>query len=95
MNPTATVARLAGVSKRYGTVQALQQIDLEVRRGEVHALLGPNGAGKTTAVSLLLGLLAPDAGDVSLLTAAADPGGAAPLRRDAADRRRAGNARGG
>jgi len=70
MNPSATVARLAGVSKRYGSVQALQEVDLDVHRGEVHALLGPNGAGKTTAVSLLLGLLAPDAGEASLFDAA-------------------------
>jgi ABC-2 type transport system ATP-binding protein len=60
------VARLAGVSKRYGAVQALDGIDLTVHQGEVLALLGPNGAGKTTSVSLLLGLLEPDAGQVEL-----------------------------
>src|SRR5262249_4372268 len=41
-------------------------VDLSVRRGEVLAVLGPNGAGKTTAISLLLGLLEPDAGSVSV-----------------------------
>ena len=57
-----TIAQLQGASKRYGDVLALDQVDLDVRRGEVQALLGPNGAGKTTAISLLLGLLRPDTG---------------------------------
>jgi ABC-2 type transport system ATP-binding protein len=60
------IARLEAVSKRYSTVQALDGLDLEVRRGEVLALLGPNGAGKTTSVSLLLGLTRPDSGKVTL-----------------------------
>lgn len=63
---STTVAELRGVSKSYGAVQALKNIDLEIRAGEVVALLGPNGAGKTTAVSLLLGLLRPTAGTVRL-----------------------------
>jgi ABC-2 type transport system ATP-binding protein len=61
-----TIAQLRGASKRYGDVLALDQVDLDVRRGEVQALLGPNGAGKTTAISLLLGLLRPDAGTAVL-----------------------------
>ena len=60
------IARLEQAGKRYGEVQALDQADLEVRRGEVLAVLGPNGAGKTTAISLLLGLLRPDAGSATL-----------------------------
>jgi len=60
------IARLEGVSKRYGAVQALDGLDLDVRRGEVLAVLGPNGAGKTTSIALLLGLLQPDAGKVTL-----------------------------
>jgi ABC-2 type transport system ATP-binding protein len=60
------VARLEQAGKRYGQVQALDRVDLEVRRGEVLAVLGPNGAGKTTAISLLLGLLQPDAGRATL-----------------------------
>ncbi len=51
------VARLSGVTHRYGSVVALEEVDLEVRRGEVLAVLGPNGAGKTTAINLLLGSL--------------------------------------
>jgi ABC-2 type transport system ATP-binding protein len=62
-----TVAQLEAASKRYGAVLALDRVDLQVRRGEVQALLGPNGAGKTTAVSMLLGLLRPDAGRATLL----------------------------
>jgi ABC-2 type transport system ATP-binding protein len=61
-----TIAALHGVSRRFGTVLALDQVSLEVRRGEVLALLGPNGAGKTTAISLLLGLQQPDAGSADL-----------------------------
>jgi len=56
------LATLSGASKRYGNVLALDNVDLEVRRGEVLSVLGPNGAGKTTAISLLLGLQRPDTG---------------------------------
>ena len=66
------IARLEGVSKRYGSVQALDGLSLDVHQGEALALLGPNGAGKTTSVALLLGLLRPDAGKVSLF--GLDPG---------------------
>ena len=62
-----TVAALIGVEKRYGRIQALRGLDLEVRRGELVALLGPNGAGKSTAIALWLGLIQPDAGAVRLL----------------------------
>jgi ABC-2 type transport system ATP-binding protein len=54
-------------SKRYGATLALDGLDLEVRRGELLALLGPNGAGKTTAISLSLGLVEPDAGEITLM----------------------------
>src|SRR5579864_4670664 len=60
----STVASLEGVTKNYGVVQALRQVDFRVRAGEVVALLGPNGAGKTTAVKLLLGLMQPNSGRV-------------------------------
>jgi len=60
------VARLATVNKRYGSLTALDGVDLQLRRGELLALLGPNGAGKTTAISLLLGLNRADAGTVEL-----------------------------
>jgi ABC-2 type transport system ATP-binding protein len=60
------IARLQRVSKSYGTVQALRDFNFEVRPGELVALLGPNGAGKTTAIKLLLGLLKPDSGRLSV-----------------------------
>ncbi|MBS0569090.1 MAG: ABC transporter ATP-binding protein [Proteobacteria bacterium] len=63
---TDVVAVLNGASKRFGKLQALDGVNLQVRRGNVLALLGPNGAGKTTAISLLLGLQRPDAGSASL-----------------------------
>jgi len=61
-NSGTFVATLDGVSKNYGEVRALQNVNFGVRAGQVVALLGPNGAGKTTAVKLLLGLLQPDSG---------------------------------
>ena len=57
----AIVAR--GLKKRFGSVLALDGVDLEVRRGTVLGLLGPNGAGKTTAVKILTTLLVPDEGE--------------------------------
>ncbi|HET6434674.1 MAG TPA: ABC transporter ATP-binding protein [Xanthomonadaceae bacterium] len=66
MTSNAVLARLVGVRKAYGAVRALDGIDLEVRAGELLALLGPNGAGKSTAITMLLGLLRPDAGRAEL-----------------------------
>jgi ABC-2 type transport system ATP-binding protein len=60
------VLKVRGVHKSYGTVKALNGIDLDVDRGEIVALLGPNGAGKSTLVSVIAGLLKPDRGDVRL-----------------------------
>jgi ABC-2 type transport system ATP-binding protein len=61
--PSASpMALLDGVVKTFGTITALDVVDLELRRGEVVALLGANGAGKSTAVSILLGLRRPTAG---------------------------------
>jgi ABC-2 type transport system ATP-binding protein len=63
--PTAApLIELRGVEKRFGAVQALAGVDLDVRPGEMVAILGPNGAGKTTAISLMLGLRRPSAGTV-------------------------------
>jgi ABC-2 type transport system ATP-binding protein len=55
-------AALKSVTKRFGSLVALDRVDLELGRGEVLALLGPNAAGKTTALSVLLGLRRPDGG---------------------------------
>ena len=63
---TDAVIRARGLVKRYGTVTALDGIDLDVARGTVLGLLGPNGAGKTTAVRIFTTLLEPDAGTVEV-----------------------------
>jgi ABC-2 type transport system ATP-binding protein len=60
------IAVLDGVSKRYGDVVALDDVNISVSSGELLAVLGPNGAGKTTTVSLLLGLIRPERGSVSV-----------------------------
>jgi ABC-2 type transport system ATP-binding protein len=59
---TTPAIRVEGLSKRFGTTQALSNLDLEVQKGEVVGYLGPNGAGKTTTIRLLLGLVRPNAG---------------------------------
>ncbi|MCX7893750.1 MAG: ABC transporter ATP-binding protein [Burkholderiales bacterium] len=63
---TAAIS-VSGVAKRFGDVQALEGIDLEVRAGEFFALLGPNGAGKTTLISILAGLARADRGAARVL----------------------------
>ena len=52
------------VCKQFATVRAVDDVSLEVRRGEIFALLGPNGAGKTTLLRMLLGLILPDSGSI-------------------------------
>ncbi len=76
------IASLKRVSKSYGDVQALKDINLEIRAGELLALLGPNGAGKTTAVKMLLGLAKATTGSVSLF--GGDPSDAKVRRRTGA-----------
>ncbi len=78
---TNVLASLNGVRKCYGKIAALDGFDLAVKPGELLAVLGPNGAGKSTAISILLGLQAPDAGTARLF-------GHAP--QDIAGRRRIG-----
>ena len=56
-----------GVVKRFGKQLALDGVSLQIRRGEVYGLLGPNGAGKTTLIRSLVGLVAPEAGTVTVL----------------------------
>ena len=58
--------RATGLTKSYGSVQAVRGIDLVIAPGETVALLGPNGAGKTTTIDMILGLRHPDAGAVSV-----------------------------
>jgi ABC-2 type transport system ATP-binding protein len=62
----STAAQLVDATKRYGSVEALKGISLEIELGDVVAMLGPNGAGKTTSISLLLGLRKPTSGQALL-----------------------------
>jgi ABC-2 type transport system ATP-binding protein len=55
------------LSKRYGPIQAVRDLSFHVDPGETYGLLGPNGAGKSTAISMVVGLAEPDAGDVRVL----------------------------
>ena len=63
---TGTLIELEGLSKSFGPVQAVKDLHLEIAPGEVVALLGPNGAGKSTTLDMLLGLTAPDRGEVRI-----------------------------
>ncbi|MBU6399433.1 MAG: ATP-binding cassette domain-containing protein [Verrucomicrobia bacterium] len=56
--------RVEGLAKNFGAIRAVDIISFEVRAGEIYGLLGPNGAGKTTTISMISGLLKPDAGEV-------------------------------
>jgi ribose transport system ATP-binding protein len=62
----APLLRITGLSKAYGSIQALDAIEFELRRGEVMALVGENGAGKSTLVKILAGLVRPDRGEIHL-----------------------------
>ncbi len=67
---------IQGVEKRFGAVQALAGVDLELAAGEVLGLLGPNGAGKSTLVRALIGRVRPDVGGIRLFGRPADEPGA-------------------
>jgi ABC-type multidrug transport system ATPase subunit len=61
------VLRTHNLSKQYGKRLAVDNLNLEVQRGEIFGFLGPNGAGKTTTIRMMLGLIAPTAGSVEIL----------------------------
>src|SRR5215471_550979 len=61
------VLRTRNLSKHYGNRLAVDNLNLEVRRGEIFGFLGPNGAGKTTTIRMALGLIAPTSGSVEIL----------------------------
>jgi ABC-2 type transport system ATP-binding protein len=60
------VLRITGLNKRFGKLEAVKDLNLELRRGQVFGFLGPNGAGKSTTVRMILGLIAPTSGSIEL-----------------------------
>src|SRR5688572_11723507 len=60
------VIELIGLTKSYGSLKAVDNLDLTIQKGEVYGLLGPNGAGKTTTILMMLGLTEPTAGKVTV-----------------------------
>jgi branched-chain amino acid transport system ATP-binding protein len=63
---TSTVLKVAGVSKRFGGLQALSDVGITITEGQVYGLIGPNGAGKTTFFNVITGLYTPDSGTFEL-----------------------------
>ncbi len=66
-NDAETVIRARGLSRSFGSLTAVDNMDLDVRRGEIFGFLGPNGAGKSTLIRMLVGLLSPSRGSVDVL----------------------------
>jgi ABC-2 type transport system ATP-binding protein len=64
---SACAVELKGVVKRYNEILAVNQVDLTIKTGEIFGLLGPNGSGKSTIMKMLLGLVQPDSGSVTVL----------------------------
>ena len=65
-NSSVPAVQLIGITKRFGAVVACDSVDLALQRGQIHGLLGENGAGKSTLMKILIGLVLPDAGAISI-----------------------------
>ncbi|MCP3988160.1 MAG: ATP-binding cassette domain-containing protein, partial [Actinomycetia bacterium] len=81
MPETDLLVSTRGLTKRYGSLMALDQLDLDVPRGSVFGMIGPNGAGKSTTFAILATLLRPTAGTAMVC-------GADPIRQSKEVRRR-------
>jgi simple sugar transport system ATP-binding protein len=64
--PAAGFIELLGISKRFGGVRALNNVDFTIRPAEIHCLAGENGCGKSTLIKILAGVYAPDEGKIIL-----------------------------
>ena len=65
--PHAVHVELAGVCRSFGGIQAVRDVDLEIRRGTVHALVGENGAGKSTLSKMVAGVISPSSGTIKVV----------------------------
>ena len=61
-----TAVSIKGVSRSFGETRAVKNLSLEIEKGTIHGLLGPNGSGKSTTMKMIMGLLKPDAGKISV-----------------------------
>jgi ABC-2 type transport system ATP-binding protein len=75
---TLCAVRARGITKSFGDVIALDEVDLDIAAGHIHGVVGPNGAGKTTLLGLVLGLSVADRGSLEILGATVGRGQAAP-----------------
>jgi ABC-2 type transport system ATP-binding protein len=87
MNRSPAVLECRGLRKRFGELEAARGVDFRIGEGDTYGLLGPNGAGKTTTISMVCGLLEPDAGEV-LVAGERRPRAACARRRPSATYRR-------
>ncbi len=60
------IVELTGVNKRFGSLQAVDSVSFSLQQGQVHGMLGPNGAGKTTTIRMLMNIIIPDSGIISI-----------------------------
>jgi len=61
------IINVTNITKSFGKVQAVKNLNFEVEQGEIFGLLGPNGAGKTTTIRMILDIFKPDKGEISIL----------------------------
>ena len=69
-----TILSIQNISKRFGGTQALSQVSMELKRGEIHALMGENGAGKSTLIKIISGVISKDSGTILMSKVHKKPG---------------------